>query len=258
MTSKVPDPVSEFLELKTKLAVNKTQEDLRLWHAWDQGGRTPDLLQPLIQRYEPLLKRKQTEWGQGVRAVSPVAFHAELQKHFIQAAQSFEPERGVVFNTHVQTRLKKAQRFRNKYQNVGYIPEEQASHIGPLLRAQEELHSQFGREPSHSELATHLGMPERKITTLLKSMRKDVLSSSFEDDPFGTNTSRESDVIRIMQGRPHEYLTPIEASVFNHVYGVNGHKKITDTTGLAAQLGLSQPKVSRIKTSIGNKIKSNM
>lgn len=250
------NPAQDFLELKNKVAAQRAEGDLDLWHKWNQGGRTPELLEPLIKRYEPLLKRKVVEWK--APAVAPAAFKMELTRHLINAAQTFEPERGVAFNTHVQNRIQKAKRFNTRHQNVGYIPEGQVKNIGPLQQAQNELTEQYGRAPTATELASHLNMPEHKVTGLMKALRKDVPSSAFETDPSSFATSRESDVIRLIQKRPEEYLSPDEARVFNHIFGTNGARKITDTTGLAAQLGMSQPKISRLKTSIGDKIKKNM
>lgn len=245
-----------FLEEKAKVAADRAAGDLKMWHAWNEGGRTPELLQPLMQRYQPLINRKEKEWR--APAVAPAAFKAELTKHFIGAAQSFDPDRGVAFNTHVQNRIQKAKRFNAKHQNIGYIPEGQARNIGPLQQAHNELTEQFGRAPTAEELGEHLDMPAAKVTGLMKAMRKDVPSSSFETDPGAFGTSRESDVVRLMQKRPHEYLTPDEVQVFQHIFGVNGARKITDTTTLASTLGHSQPKVSRLKTSIADKIKKNM
>lgn len=246
----------EFLDAKQKVASGKAVDDLRLWHAWQQGGKTPELLDPLLRRYEPLLNRKVTEWR--APNVAPAAFKAELTRHFVQAAENFDPQRGVAFNTHVQTRIKKAQRFNSRYQNIGYIPEDQARHIGALRSAQNDLTDELGRDPTHAEIAGRMGMPVKKVTTLFSVLRKDVPASHFESDPSAFTTTRESDVVRLIQRRPSEYLTPEETGVFNHVFGTNGARKITDTTGIAAQLGLSQPKVSRIKTSIANKIKKHM
>lgn len=246
----------EFLALKTKLAADRAEGDLRLWHDWNSGGRTPELLQPLMQRYQPLINRKEKEWR--APAVAPAAFKAELTKHFIGAAQTFDPERGVAFNTHVQNRIQKAKRFNAKHQNVGYIPEGQAKNIGPLQQMQNQLTEEFGRAPTHEELGERLDMPVHKVTTLMKALRKDVPSSAFETDPGAFGTSREADVIRLMQRKPHEYLTPDEVPVFKHIFGVDGTKKVTDTTTLASMLGHSQPKVSRLKTSIAGKIKKNM
>lgn len=250
------NPAEDFLEQKTKLAAERAAGDLKLWKDWHEGGRTPDLLQPLMQRYQPLINRKEKEWR--APAVAPAAFKAELQKHFIGAVQTFDPDRGVALNTHVQNRIQKAKRFNAKHQNIGYIPEGQAKNIGPLQQAQNELTEQFGRAPTPQELGEHLDMPTNKVNSLMKALRKDVPSSSFETDPAGFATSREADVVRLMQKRPHEYLTPDEAQVFNHIFGANGARKITDTTTLASTLGHSQPKISRLKTSIADKIKKNM
>ena len=246
----------EFLALKTKVAADKATGDLKLWHDWNSGGRTPELLQPLMTRYQPLINRKEREWR--APAVAPAAFKAELTKHFIGAAETFDPDRGVAFNTHVQNRIQKAKRFNAKHQNVGYIPEGQAKNIGPLQQAQNLLTEQFGRAPTHEELADHLDMPVHRVSTLIKNLRKDVPSSAFETDPAGFATSREADVVRLIQKRPHEYLSPDEVATFNHIFGVNGAKKITDTTTLASTLGHSQPKISRLKTSIADKIKKHM
>lgn len=242
----------EFLETKQKTAAARAAQDLHLWHAWDQGGRTPQLLEPLLSRYDSLMNRRANDWR--APTVAPAAFKAELHKQFIQAAHSYDPERGVAFNTHVQSRLKKAQRFNAKHQNVGYIPEDLSRHVGPMERAKNELTDQFGRPPTTVELANHMGLPQRKLTALITQLRRDVPSSHFESDPTTLSTGREADVVRLMKRRPEEYLTPEEVRVFSHIYGINGARKITDTTSLATQLGLSQPKVSRLKTSIAKKV----
>jgi hypothetical protein len=241
-----------FLKEKSKTAAQRAEHDLHLWHAWNTGGRTPDLLEPLMSRYDPLMRRKSTEWR--APNVAPAAFKAELEKQFIQATQTFDPNRGVAFNTHVQSRLKKAQRFNSRHQNIGYIPEDLARHVGPMDRATNDLTEDLGRPPTAVELASHMGISQSKVKALITQRRKDVPSSHFESDPTALSGGREADVVRLIQRRPSEYLTPDEVRVFSHVYGINGARKILDTTTLAMQLGLSQPKVSRLKTSIAGKV----
>lgn len=250
------NPAHEFLALRNKEASKRATDDLELWQRWNDNGRKPEHMQPLLQRYAPLFARKTVEWK--APAVSQSAFTAELKKHFIEAMHSFNPELGNALNTHVQYRLQKAKRFNAKYQNVGYIPEGQAEHIGDIQAAQNELTEQLGRAPNAAEIGEHISLPESKVKGILKSLRNDIPSSRFESDPNEFGTAREHDVIRLMTHSPTDYFNAEEAKVFGHVFGVNGHKKITDTTTLATTLGVSQPKVSRLKTSIAAKIRKHM
>src|SRR5690606_38395516 len=247
------NPIDEFQEYKSKEAAAKATQDMELWSAWNESGRKPEALQPLMKRYEPLLNNKVREWK--APSVDSTAFKAELQKQCINAAHSYDPTRGVAFNTHLQKRLPKAMRLNTRHQNIGYIPEGKATHIGRIQVAQNELQETLGRVPTHKELAEHLEMPQRRVTNILSSMKKDVRSSDFETDPVTVSTAREQDVIRLMSRRPEDYLTADEAKVFKHIYGVGGAKKITGTRQLANELGMSQPRISRLKTAIGQKVK---
>lgn len=246
----------EVLAHQEKVAAQRADDDLRLWGEWHAGGRTPELLQPLMHRYNGLLERKTQEWR--APAVAPAAFKAELMRHFIDAAHTFDPQRGAAFNTHLQTRLQKAQRYNTRYQNVGYIPEGRARLIGPMDRAENQLVDELGRTPTLGEIAGKMGVPEGQVASLRKARKKDVPASQFETDPSAFGNTRENEVVRLMQHSPADYLNPQEAQVFEHIYGVNGKKKITDTTTLASQLGLSQPKISRLKTQIATKIRGNL
>jgi len=148
------NPVDDFLSFKTKEAADRAQQDLDLWSQWHEGGRKAEDLQPLMKRYQPLMNRKLNEWK--APAVSTAAFKAELHKHFYNAAENFDPDRGVAFNTYLQRRLEKAKRFNSKYQNVGYIPEGKARYIGPIQVAQNELQEDLGRPPTAKEISKHL------------------------------------------------------------------------------------------------------
>jgi DNA-directed RNA polymerase specialized sigma subunit len=248
-------PVDEFEDYKSKEAAEKAQKDLALWNTWHESGRAPESLQPLMKRYEPLLNNKVREWK--APSVNPAAFKAELQKQFINAAHGFDPNRGVAFNTYLQTRLQKAMRFNTRHQNVGYIPEGQTSHIGKIQVAQNELQESLGRPPTEQEISSHIELPVPQVKRILQNIRKDVPASSFESDPMSFSTGREQDVIRLISRSPNDYLSADETKVFNHIYGSGGARKITSTKDLAQTLGVSQSRISRLKTAIGKKIKDN-
>lgn len=248
-------PVDDFFEHKTKEAAAKAEEDLNLWKAWDSGGRNAQTLKPLMQRYEPLFNRKLKEWK--APAVNQSAFKAELQKQFINAANSFNPSMGVAFNTHIQNRLQKAKRYNIKHQNVGYIPEAKVKHIGGIQIARNQLQEELGRAPTIDEISVHTGLPAKQVSGIEKSMRRDIPASAFETDPIGISSEREQDIIRTMGRKPEDYFSPEETNVFKHIYGV-GAAKMTSTNQLAKQLKMSPSRISRLKTSIGNKIKSSI
>lgn len=257
------DPVDDALDYKQKEAAARNQKDLELRQNWIEGGKKPEDLKPLLQRYNPLFTRKTKEWK--APAVNPAAFKAELQKHFINALEDYDPNRGAALNTYVQQRLMKSQRFNTRYQNVAYIPEGKTRLIGPIQVAQGELTEELGRPPNSMELSERIntnmtvGKPvtPKKIESVLSSIRKDIPESVFESDPLGSAGSREQDVLGMMKKNPSLYFTPEEAKVFEHVYGVN-RQQVNSTGQLANLLGTSPSKVSRLKTSIGEKIKKHL
>jgi DNA-directed RNA polymerase specialized sigma subunit len=252
------NPIEAFENFRTKEGADRAQEDLRLWHHWDQNGRTAEALEPLMKRYEPLLARSQKAWK--APAVNPAAFRAELQKHFINAAGSFDPNQGAAFNTHVQTRLKKALRYNTQHQNVGYIPEDKARRIGSINRAADSLQEDFGRAPTNDEIGQQIGMKGKQVEVIRKGVRRDIPGSVFEEkgsDPIEFMGSREQDVIRLMTREPERYLSPEEVTVFRHIYGA-GSPKVSGTGELARKLNMSQSRISRLKSSIGAKIKQNI
>jgi DNA-directed RNA polymerase specialized sigma subunit len=189
-------------------------------------------------------------------SVPKSAFEAELTKHVIKAIETYDPNRGASLNTHVNHRIQKAKRYMVQQQNLARIPEEQAYRIGDIQRTQDELFEQFGRKATHAEIGTHLGMPEKRVTTIIKSMRRDIPSSRWESDPEVTQISQQSQREHEILPLIRDTLNPQEQQVFDHIYGHNGTPVISGTGQLAKRLGMSPSQVSRLKTSIGNKYRS--
>lgn len=243
------NPVDEFLAAKTAARKDARQQELQQLNTWKTQGQRPEHLEPLMQAYAPVVAQKVRQWK--APAVNESAFRAELQKQLIGAFETYDPSRGAALNTHVENRLQKAKRFNLQNQNMGYIPEGQAMHIGRIQRAQDELTQSLGREPTHDELGNHLGMPVRQVKTITKSMRFDVPASTFETDPAEKDLSRDAEVLSLL---PYS-LTADEKAVFNHIYGLEGAKKTQSTNDLAKLLGKSPSQVSRLRSGILNKYK---
>ena len=242
----MPNPVEQFLSTKEAALQQKREKEHQQLTLWKQTGQ-PEHLEPLLKSYEPVIAQKVRQYK--APAVNEAAFRAELQKHLIGAFESFDPSRGAQLSTHVENRLRKAQRFNNRYQNIAYIPEGQAQYIGKINKAQDELTDQFGRPPTHDEIADHIGIPPKQVGKIIKAQRRDIAASSFESDPTEIAMHRDQEVLSLL---PYN-LTADERQVFNHIFGQEGAKKITDTNSIAAAIGKSAPQVSRLRTSILNK-----
>lgn len=247
------NPVEEFRQYQSAQTDTRKQKEHVLWDAWKQAPahEKPKHLEPLLQIYAPTFQKKVNEWSRGARAIQPSAFKAELHKQFINALETYNPTKAAL-STHVETRLKKAQRFVTKHQNLAYIPEGQVAHIGRIMRAQSELGEQFGRDPTHDEIADHLGMTPKRVGTILHSMKKDIPASMLVTDQVTNISPREREVLDLLQFN----LSQDEKQVFDLLYGRNGQPSIQSTNDIAKKLGKSAPQVSRLKTSIINKYKN--
>lgn len=241
------DPIEDLLEDKVADA-GRQSKDLELWHNWHQNGRQPEHLEPLLQRFQPLINQKIREWKPGPM-VSPAAFEGVLTKHVIGAIQSYNPDIGAALNTHVHHRIQKAKRFVVHHQNVVSMPEPDAYQIGKLQRAQTELEERFGRQPTHQELSEHMGIPVKRISKIQGSMMKDVPGSTLDSDPMPAMSPREQEVLSLIPST----LKPDERRVFDLIY--HPESPVTSTGELAQRLGKSPSQISRIKTRLINKVK---
>lgn len=239
----MPNPVDTFLLEKRSAIQQKREQELKQLNLWQQTKK-PEHLEPLIKAYEPLVAQKMRQFK--APTVNEAAFKAELQKHLIGAFESYNPDRGAMLSTHVENRLKKAQRYNNRFQNFAYIPEGQARYIGKINKATDELTDKFGRPPTHSEIGDHIGLPPKQVAKIVGAQRRDIAASSFESDPTEVAMHRDQEVMGLLSFN----LTPDEKKVFNHISGQEGARKISGTNEIAAAIGKSPSQVSRLRSSI--------
>ena len=133
----VPSPASSYLA--DKAARNspsaRTERELDMWHNWNNNGRKPEHLEPLLQAYEPVFNQKVRQWSAGAAGVDPTFMRGQVERRFIEAVHKFDPDRGFALATHVDKPMNKAQRARNTVQNAAYVSEETANNIDPIQQA---------------------------------------------------------------------------------------------------------------------------
>lgn len=259
-------PVTEYQETKEAAATARKQKEIDLWQTWKSNGMKPHHLEPLLKLYEGNLAQKTKLWK--APTVPASAFKMTLQEHLIDAFKSYDPSKGAALNTHVENRLHKAKRYNARMQNLAYLPEGQISGISPINKAFDILSEDLGRQPTDAEIAEHLrennprfsAITTKRVETIRRAQRKDVPGSSFESDPTPRTSNYEEEQIEIAAGiLPQLFPNKPELhTLFGHVFGMNGHEKITSTTALAKKMGKTQQQVARMKTTLGNTLKEQM
>jgi hypothetical protein len=239
------NPIDNYKSFKTQQSEARRQNEHQAWERWKNAPdhEKPEALKPLLQAYAPTFNTKKQLWRPP--RVPESVFESHLHKHFVKALETFDPSKASL-STHVEMRLQKVMRDTNKTQNIGYIPEGQTALIGRIQKAHDELHEEHGRAPTDDELADHLGMPLKKVKTVRSSMKRDLPSSLWESDPLARMSSREQEVLPLLPS----VLSADEKQVFDHIYGLNGKHKVSDTGALASLLGKNQSQISRLKSGI--------
>lgn len=230
--------------------LTRAQRELAMWHKWNQGGRSPEDLEPLLKSYDTTIAHKARQFAGGAALINQEAIKAELGQHLINAAHSYDPTMNVPFHAYVEPRFQKAQRWRNDRQNVLRLSEPNARQIAPIQRAMATLQEQFGRDPTHEEIAAEAGMTPKAVARIMPQIKRDINASAFESDPSEGAIPRYREVAPLLRPQfeqpefQHEqHLLPM----FDHLYGLNGKPRIESGNELAKTLNISPSKVSQLR-----------
>lgn len=227
--------------------------DLELWHQWNNNGQKPEDLKPLFTQFRPTIRNQVKQWSNRVE-VPPVAIQAEFNKQFVKALQTYDPGFGRPLNNWVTDVLRKGNRWVGTYQNIARIPETR-SHgtVREFKTAKAQLDTELGREPTHIEIAEHLGWSPKQAETLDRELRKAHVAEGFEIDPVDVMPSVEKEALHNV----FYELTPEEQLVYDYTIGAHGKPELRPMQ-IAQQLGYSGSKVSRLRNSITAKLKKHL
>lgn len=219
--------------------------DTDLIKRWKKN-RDYNAYQQLKRRNKNMVYKKVNTYS-----ASPVptsALEAEAWKLFDDAVNSYDPKKGAQFSTHLNYQLRKLDRFTKKYQNIARIPENLSSQIGDYDRSVQTLGKQFNRQPTHSEVANHMGIPVKHVKQIHTSRRGDMFEGKSEFD-----VNQLSDHSDWLLRELRDELNPQEKMVYDHLIGYK-KRKYTNKKLLAQKLGMSAGRLSQITRSISTKI----
>ena len=170
----------------------------------------------------------------------------------IKAINTYDPDKGAALNTHVYIHLKKVRAFVVKHQNIGRIPEHRAYRIGDYITARDEMVEKLGTYPDARTMAEHLNWSIAEVTRMETELRGDYIASKNPEAdrlPELAESGREREVLRYI----YHDLTAEERLVFDYSLGAHGKPKLL-AGEIAKKMKISQPKVSRIRRKISEKM----
>jgi DNA-directed RNA polymerase specialized sigma subunit len=242
------DLEKEGFAYKPKPLDHRAKNELQMWQTWQQGGKRPEHLRPLVQSLQPLVNNRSKIFMHRVRDIPPDTIRAEFHDQLITALDTFDPNKGKM-STWINNRLMKANRFINTYQNPGRIGEKRIGDVGRFKASEEVLRQKLGRDPTVIEISDHAKIPQNQVRLLREEVRRALPVGQFGDsDPTSFQMSRTNELLNLL---PHD-LTHDENAVFEYVHGVAGKPRL-GTGDIAKKLNMSAPKVSRLKNSIAKK-----
>jgi len=252
-TVKVPNP----LEKKKELTAKK-QTEMELWKTWKKSDHDPKHLEPLLKSLNPLINSYANKFKNRVE-VPTAAIDFEHKKLAVQALKTFDPKQGVALGSWVSTNLQKGSRYINKTQNTARIPENLSRYIGTYHAVKADLSERLGHEPDDLTLSEEIRKVDsriglKEIKRLNKEIRKSFIDSDTLDTVSNVNTEdRHREVVNLIW---HQ-LSPTERVVHEYTFGLNGKPELK-TGQIAKKLGWDASKVSKLKTSIANKMKPHL
>jgi DNA-directed RNA polymerase sigma subunit (sigma70/sigma32) len=245
--------VSEAAEKKEEetSTLSRSEKDTVVWKKWKEAP-TEENLSAVLDQMQGMINKSVSTYSSA--AVPPSAIKGAANLAVLNAIKTYDPSKGKL-STHVGWHLKKVRATAAKYQNLGRIPEHRTYKITAFKEAKAEITERLGYEPDAQMLADDLGWSLAETARMDSELRKDYIASQSPDvDLLGdvaTEEGKEREVLRYIW---HE-LTPDERTVFEYTLGLNG-KPALSAGDIAKKMSTNQPKISRIRKKIDEKIRA--
>lgn len=190
----------------------------------------------------------------------------------IEAAQRYDPKRGVRFITYAVWWIRKAiLKAVSDHSTVVRIPSYRRKKMRQVRDAEQSLLSSLGRTPNRAELAQRLDGAVAALDELLRTNPREISI----DDPCAPDSDRavgeliadsaavcpEARMLRDEDGRlvrrAMEGLTPIEQRILRDRFGMQGKAPLT-LSDIGGKLGISRERVRQIEVQAKQKIRQSI
>jgi DNA-directed RNA polymerase specialized sigma subunit len=258
--AKKADPVDTFIKEAADLnpAAQRRYAELRgrrtkeleLWHHWNDNGRKPEHMEPLLKSIKPLIKSEATKRMQGLGGSMPkAALEGELQNAAVKAINSYKPDKGTQLSTHVTGNFMRITDSVNEARNLRYMPRDDSERYGTFHNARTELHEELGRQPTTEELATKLpGWTPKRIKKMERGFGAEVFTDMGTEFDGDAASLSPHDAFQLMKSQ----MTPEQQRFGELHFDPNGKKP--SITVIAKRLNVSTHRAYRIKAEVEKRV----
>lgn len=213
--------------------------DVVLWEQWNRT-KSPQDLQTLLNHLQPLINQQVNRWAGGL---SRDALEMQAKLLAVEAIKTYNPAMGASLGTHVTNRLQKLSRLVYTHTNALRLPEHKAISMASFSVAQDALKNELGREPSHVELADHLGWTRQRVGEFQRAYDRRELLGSGDFNPAQFPVADQDDPIISFV---YHDMEPKQQRLFEHMTGY-GNKPVLSNPQLMKKYSLTQGQLSYTK-----------
>jgi len=248
-----------------KITTERKTKEVDLWHQWNNNGRKPKDLDPLLKTFDNMIKKRLNQFRRA--EVPTAATEHKLKTLAVDAFKTWDHKKGGALNTWVTVKLKGGQRYVDSNKSQTYSPENITQHIGAYNAVKAELHEKLGFEPDAHAIHDHIlefghakdsfaRISLKDIKRLEKEQRRSLISSTKDTDETAgiPNMSSRAEEVKLLIVPE---LSPDERIVHEYSFGLNGKPQLKPGD-IAKKLKMDNSKVSKLRTSILKKMQKHV
>lgn len=221
-------------------------DDKLLYDRWKQSGR-PEDMEAILDSLDGLIHKEALKYSSGI--VPPESMLIKGKQLAAEAIRTYKPDQGMKLSVWVGTYLNKLNRYYGQ-NSLLHISEDMHASQRDYFNVKSGLKQELDRDPTISELADAMSVPENRILKIEK-----VFAPQYNDSTL--NTSKylsapdidESDLLYAFQN-----LSETEQQLFKMKTGWPSSKPRT-LEYISRRTGKSPAQLSRDLEQLSNKIK---
>ncbi|MEW4454301.1 FliA/WhiG family RNA polymerase sigma factor [Bremerella sp. JC817] len=246
-----------------------TRDDVsELWQSYKEDPSRKELRNRLVERYLPLVKYNgERIWARLPEGVELDDLISAGVFGLMDAIDAFDMSRGVKFETYCVPRIRGA--MLDELRTMDWVPRLVRSKASKLNEATKQLEAKFGRQPTHAELADHMGMPLKELEKMVSDANAVGLISLnkkwYETDSY--KDVREIDILEDKKGEDPTRRIQKNDLMRLVTKGLNRNERLIiilyyyeelTMKEIGATLDLSESRVSQMHSSIVQRLQSQL